>query len=410
MKLKSSSIYYALFLSLIIALFLGGMILFSSFTRQLDTKLEMQNSLIDNAKSGIEYGLANTAELLQSGEQEVDLFGRQRDSVLVSAMKWGAYTVITSQSHFKGEQFLKVAMIGTKHQPTEYNLYVADLGRPITLSGDTKLEGKIGVPETGLKRGNIAGQPYQNKRLNFGQKLSSARSLPELAPSFIEEMKSLGGEITPWHSQDSLCVSFSQDAIHFVGDSFIALNQETIYGQIIIEARDSIFVGKESELNNVILKSKVVYIEEGFQGTIQVMASQKITLAQNVTLRYPSNLTLCSSDIQLNESACISIGSESQVLGSIIAISESPNFRYPVQIDIQENTTVHGLVYNQGRTQLNGTINGSLFTHKIYLETPSSKYENHLLNAQIKDDLPEDFVFAPIFENKKSLTKIQWLK
>ena len=132
-------------------------------------------------------------------------------------------------------------------------------------------------------------------------------------------------------------------------------------------------------------------------------------LKNKVLLKYPSVLGLIETLIPNEYSAEILIGAKSQVLGSVFAISEAPNFRMPVQISIDKDAEVDGLVYCQGRTQLKGTVNGNLYTQKFYLETPSSKYENHLLDAKILNSLPSDFVSVSLFENSNTLTQITWL-
>ena len=409
MRLKASSIYYALFLCVIIGLFLGGMILFAGINKQFEARIDIQDRLMNNANSGIEYGLTNYREISEEGS-ELLLFDSQIDSVNVHRKVWGAFEVIASEAHHGKFHSNKVTLCGHLKDPSESNLFVADLGRPISLCGETRLEGKCLLPKAGLERAYIEGQNYKGDKMVYGSEGIAERSLPATNQGFRDQITSIKGDVQQWDNPDSVNHSFHEEAIHFVHDGVVSLKDNSLNGYVYLDVRDSIFVGKDAQLDHVILRARVVYIQQGFKGNLQAYATERITLEEEVQLTYPSVLGIVEERFPEKENATITIGQKSQVLGSIFAISESPNFRLPVQISVEEEAIVHGLVYAQGRMQLKGIVNGSVYTSKFYLETPSSKYENHLLNAKIKNELPDDFVYIPIMETDEPLTKIEWLQ
>ena len=409
MKLKSSSIYYALFLSVIIGLFLGGMILFAGINKQFESQIDVQDKLRNNAYSGIEYGIANHKEL-NVQNKEIQLFGDGLDSVLVIKEKWGAFDVISSNAHQGKLHFQKSTLSGQIRGSGDPSLYVVDLGRSVSVCGSTRIEGKCMIPKAGIERAYIEGQNYQGNQLIYGSKSNSGKAIPPINNGFIQEVQNINGELRKWDNPDSVCCSFFDKPIHFISDGVISFSDNVLDGHVYIESRDSIFISSDTDLDQVIVKSRVVYVQNGFKGSLQIYATEKIVLEEGVQLLYPSVLGIIEETFPEEKNAEIIINSKSQVIGSVFAISEAPNFRKPVQITIGEDAQVNGLIYNQGRTQLKGTVNGSLYTKKFYLETPSSKYENHLLNATIKNDLPEDFVFIPIIESREPLTKILWLQ
>ena len=410
MRLKASSIYYALFLSVIVALFLGGMILFSGVNKQYASQLEIQERLIDNAYSGVQYGLANSQEISDQEPLELLLFGKATDSVLIERKKWGAFEVIVSTAHHGRNHYSKIALAGQQILPQQPTLYLVDQGRPLSICGETRIEGPCKIPQAGLKRAYIEGQNYLGTEMIYGSSSNSNKGLPEINTQFIDQISTFQGEIRIWENLDSLTQSFSEPGIHFVDDHFASLSNTYLSGQIIIETKDSIFVGATAQLDQIILKSKVIYIQKGFKGSIQAYASEKIVLEDEVTLLYPSVLGLLEESPLGDENSQITIGAKSQVIGSVFALSEKPDFRKPVQISIAKEAEIDGLVYCQGRTQLNGTVKGSLYTQKFFLETPSSKYENHLLNGKILNGLPEEFVFIALLEQDAPLTQIAWLQ
>lgn len=396
-------------MSLIISLFLGGMILFSSVSKQFSSQLALEDRLIQNAQSGVQYGLANANEMNFNSPVELDLFSEQIDSVSITKTKWGAYAVISSEAHAKKKSYSKTALAGQINEANDPNLYVVDYGRPISLSGETRIEGKCLAPESGFKRAYIEGKNYQGDMMVYGSLSSSEKSLPSVTENFSDDLLNFSGLIEKWDNQDSIDISFAEQGKHFIDDNFVSLRNVYLKGQMVLEVKDSIFVSKDSQLDQVILKSKVIYIESGFVGSAQFFASERIVLEDEVVLKYPSVLGLMEGETPIEKQNKIEIGKRSRVLGTVFALSDNPNFRLPIQIDISKESQIVGLVYCQGKTQLKGTVNGSLYTQKFYLETASSKYENHLLDAQILDDLPENFVYASLFQSTNPLTQLQWL-
>ena len=408
MRLKSSSIYYALFLSVIIGFFLGGMILFAGVNKRFESFIDKDERLRNNAYSGIEYGMANFQEL---GEEniEVTLFN-DFDSVRLSKGSWGSYTVITSIAHsgaLNKEKSVLTGKIGGTGSPS---LFLVDQGDPLSVCGETRLEGKCLLPKSGIKRAYLNGRIYKGDRMVYGTQGVSESKLPAINETFLSNLKNTQGEVQHWTESDSIAQTFADPALQFIADGTISLKSNSITGHVYIESGDSIFIGADAELDQIIVKSRVVYIEKGFEGSLQIYASERIILEEGVHLLYPSVLGIIEETTPDGKSAEIVIDRNSQLIGSVLEISESQSHNLQIQILIEQDARVDGLVYNEGSTQVNGTVNGSLYTKSFFLKLSSSGYYNHLLNATIKNDLPKDFVFIPIMESNEPLTKIQWLQ
>ena len=228
-KLKSAAIYYALFLSVIISLFLGGMILFSSANRQFINQMDMQDRLMKNAYSGIEYGLANSQEMLAGKELELDLFEKGIDSVNLTKKTWGAYTAIQSTAHHKNATYSKLVLAGQLNEANAPNLYLTDQGRPFSICGETRIEGKCQIPKAGVKRAYIEGKNYTGKEMIYGSSSDAEKSLPKVNMEFTKNLSHFDAEILDWEPQDSIVVSFSEPGEHYIGGSYITL--EDIYLQ-----------------------------------------------------------------------------------------------------------------------------------------------------------------------------------
>ncbi len=411
-KINSSAMYYALFLSVIFALLLGGMVLFAGFNQNLITRFDTQEIIIDNAKSGIEYAQSNFKELKHNDPLVFRLFNEGVDSVSVEKKQWGAFTIVQSTARHRNYEHTKIALLGNKSVKKYPNLFLTDQGRPISLCGDARLEGQCSLPKAGLKRAYIEGKNYTGAKMIYGQVTNSEKLLPKINQQLLNSIDLSQGEIHLWNERtsDSIVKSFQKNGIHFVQDGILNLQDACIKGQIMIEAKDSIFIGASSTIENAIVKSKVIYIESGFSGSIQAFASERIILEENVRLRYPSVLGIVEKTNPTNQSATIVLGEKSQVIGSVFLLTTASNFRLQPQLSIATDAEIDGFAYCQGKTELKGTIKGHLFTEKFYLKTAASSYENHILDGQLLDQLPTNFVSVNLLEDTDQLTRIEWLQ
>lgn len=410
-KLEASAIYYALFLSVIFGLILGGFVLFSGFNQNFAMQIDIQEQLMDNAHSGIAYGQVNFKELEYDQPLKLRLFGEGVDSVEITKKSWGGFTVIHSKANHRNRFYEKIALLGALQTDKQPNLYLVDNGRPISLCGDARIEGLCYLPIKGLKRAYIAGKNYQGSKLVYGTVNSADKQLPQIEKSFIEGVESNHGELNIWDaSADSLNRSFTEKAAHYVADDYMSIQRKTISGQVILEAKDSIFIGRNAQIQNAILKSKVVYIETGFSGTLQIFASEKIVLEEGVQLKYPSIIGVIETGFSQEKTAEITIGKGSQVLGAVFLLSEEPNFRNLPKLTISREAEVDGMVYCAGKAELKGTVVGSLYAQKLALKTASSSYENHLLDGKVLNQLPPEFITPNLLNETRILKPITWLQ
>lgn len=408
-KLKSSAMYYAMFLLTMVSIIIAGLFQFSLLNNKLETQLEIENILNENAKSGIAYGQAYFLELEPNQKNYIRLYDQGIDSVIITKKNWGGYQIIESKAIHNGLNKTKIALVGSKSHTKLPNLFLADQGRPLSLCGKTKIKGIVEIPKSGIKRAYIAGESYQGNKLIYGTKTIASKQLPQINKELIENINSINEEFVSWDEElEFLYSPFDSLPTYFFSKQPIFIKNQTLKGQIIIESNDSIVVFGNSILNNVILKSPTIIIEHNFRGNIQCIASKKIEVKENVILEFPSLLGV-NEQISTDNKTEIKIGENSQIVGTIFLLSQVPNFRKPLQLTISEHAVVNGLVYCAGQTELKGKVNGSIYTQNFNLNTASSSYQNYLLNAEILNELPEYFIPAPLLEMSNQIKIIQWL-
>jgi len=408
-RVKSSAMFYALFLLSIVSIVIAGLFQLSSLNQQLEFKLELESILVNNSKSGLVYAKAYFQELPSNQETTIRLFDKGIDSVVISKRNWGGYQIIESKAVHNSNSFTKVVLVGSQDETQLSNLYLADQGRPLSLCGKTRLEGSCLLPKSGIKRAYISGQNYQGTDLIYGSKHDSKKQLPKINDELILNLNLSSGQKQEWNNDiEDLKVPFDSIGIHLFSNNPIYINSQTLKGQIVVESADSIVVSSNSVLADVILKSPKIIIEENFRGSFQCLANQNISIEKNVVLEYPSVLGLVETKNGLKASS-IYISTNVQLIGSVFLLSESPDFRKPIKLSVEEESIINGFVYCDGQTELKGTINGSLYTKSFYLKTASSAYQNHLLNAKISDNLPDEFISIPLLEQSNRIKTIKWL-
>ena len=408
--IKASSIYYVILLSVLIASVLGSMVLLSAMNQRLELQFSIPQRLIANAESGIAYAEVFHRELANGKPVDISLFGDDLDSVELTKTNWGAFTILLSRAHHKHHVFTKVALSGHVRTTSTPNLFMIDNGRTLSVCGDTRLEGDCYVPSGGLKRAYIAGKNYSGKEMVYGTTHRSSRSLPAINEDVFAKWIAPPGVRKFWEEiKDSAVNSFSERPWIYTEDHSFSTAGKVIKGAVWLESNDSIFIAADSEIDGAVIKARTVHVGTGFTGTLQIFATEKIVLEDKVRLKYPSILGVIEDNQQPGKAASILIGVQSQVLGTVFL----PDFRKLPELTIDTEAEVDGLVYCQGKTQLKGTVNGSLITQKFFLKTLASSYENHILDGKVLDQLPEDFVWVDLLkdeENEMPLRRIDWVE
>src|SRR3989344_5709497 len=99
--IKAGSLFYAIVISLIIAIVSSSLILFSYLSHIQFETFEMNERLQLNADSGLNLLLSEQSIIGLNEKKALDLYGQGIDSVELSRKSWGAYEIAISKSIFK---------------------------------------------------------------------------------------------------------------------------------------------------------------------------------------------------------------------------------------------------------------------------------------------------------------------
>lgn len=389
-RVQASALGYAISFMLLVGLVGTGVVFISSTNKRLERHFLINEHMVMNNYVSLIHGAREDVD----GQQEI--IHPSGDTTLITRKPWGAFRVIVAETHHHLRSVKRSALVAYENEDPLSAMYVPNRRQTIKLCGDTKIEGTIQVSERGLERGHIAGKPYKNDKLLYGIQKKSERSLPGLRPT----LKSLSLN------------TYQKDAVKidlFSNDSSFSFSQKTrlvselamldidqrISGNIVLHSFDSILVRNTAQLENIILIAPVIRFEAGFEGTVQVIATEKIICEKSVKLKYPSALTLHEENRNKSgDQHGVFLREESKVLGGVLLFSNEPDSRKPLYLDVDQ-ATIGGLVYNQGETQLKGKVIGYLYTQRFDLRAAGSRNSDHLLDATISSKQKPEEMLVP---------------
>ncbi|MDX2362483.1 MAG: hypothetical protein QNK23_16870 [Crocinitomicaceae bacterium] len=387
-KIASSSLGYAISFLLLIGLVCSGVLFITSVNKRIQVGHELDQHMLFNNYFGLRYGASTN----QVGEQNI--VHTSGDTSLIIVKNWGAFKVVVSSTFHGSRNVEKSALFG---QQTPYKLpvlYVPEHNQEIQLCGDTRIEGTVYRSKRGFERGYIGGQHFTGEELVDGKEYQSEKTLPALTIALDQfDLAQFSSSATRLESlMNDSSFSFTEPTSLLSSTDGLQVSNH-FEGNLVLHSFDSIFVRASAQLVNVILIAPVIRFEAGFQGKVQAIAEIRITCEENVYLDYPSALILREvENLNPQIQSTIYLDQGTRVLGGILLTSEHPNFRSPVHLELNE-ALVAGLVYNQGETELQGKIIGSLYTNQFSLNAGGGQYTNALLNATLSNKLlPKDFV------------------
>lgn len=407
MKLKAGALLYVIGLALVIGLLTGAMLIWVYGEGLSFKRLIGQDRLIRNAQSGLVLLLAD----MDSGnkqKEEIDLFGDQQDYVELTSIPWGMFQVARSVARSGHSTFTLCAITGVDYSDDLPALYLTDRGRPLSLAGKASIEGNIFASNAGLKRIYIDNRGSGGTNLLDGERFDSEKHLPDfregigqnnlvaVADSLLNIEYPLFADTVFGDIDKGLTTLVPSGPLEIGSAAFIS-------GFIAINSNYNVTVQNGAKLDNILIKAPSVVFQSGFEGSVQVEATDSIVLEERVRLHYPSSLVISAE----YSKGYIRLWSNSSVSGGVATLAgegDSP------QLYIHRNAVVSGLVYSRGKVTLLGQVVGSVFCEAFFLKTPSSVYENTVWDGQINvGDLDQHFVFPPVLHKTGKMKVVKWV-
>ena len=408
--LKAGALIYAIFISFLIALTSSSVIFLAFAGRVQADRAFTSDRLIRNAKSGMELLMSTQTVIPIDSKKLVDLFGAGCDSVLLQKTSWGLFNVVSSRAFSKREQSTKIALIGSAiNKKDNIAIYLANTkDKSLSVCGKTIIKGDCFLPPAGAKKAKIELQDFIGTILINGQTLKSETDLPVLGQELMSRIKLLeDGKFSYSDSvkdirflaHDSVKQSFSLQTACYYSANPIVLDKKYIEGKVVIRSSKSITLKASCHISNALFFAPKIIIEDGFAGNLQAFASDTLLVGKKCRLAFPSVLAIYRTDASAKSIRLI-IGEDVTCLGIVIGIQHIINPTKALDLIISKDDIIYGQVYCLGNVELKGSVFGSLYCTKFIVRTPSSLYENHLLNSQVDiSKQPEEYAGICIQRN-----------
>jgi hypothetical protein len=407
---RAASLFNAILIALLMAVTCTGLISLAYYHRVLKHNADLQEKLVANCDSGI----ALLQAIKNSEYEEVkDLYENGSDSVFLKKQNWGFFEVISSeavQHDFRGRQSERQClMIGVQAGAVSSSaLYLKDSFKPLTLSGRTQINGAAYLPKAGVKGGYVNGQTYQGTDLIYGEKKRSTNQLPTLNKDKIKQIKELERRQANRNIVElngDVIASFYEPT-RFYRDKVIYINQQAVKGNVCLIADSLVYISKDTQIEDILVFAPNIYIEPDFKGNLQAYGTERVEIAEQTELNYPSIIGLFQDD-RKKEPGVLIIGENSVIDGLVLAYDGRLKQPSP-KLFLKQNSLVRGQVYADAAVDFQGGIFGNLTCKGFTLRAGASVYENHLLDVEISPDKRSPYYLSPAFissERKRGVVK-----
>jgi cytoskeletal protein CcmA (bactofilin family) len=421
-KLTSGALQFTVFIAILIALLLGGLVLYAQTFLYFK---EQSKATIDNihfSNTGINY-------LLKQNELNTDTIAlnfseKNNQSIQGHISQWGIFIKAYVKSQHRKKVFIKSALAGgsmdTETTPT---LFLQETYNPVSVVGNTKIKGVAYLPSQGIKTGYIGGQSYYGSQLVYGKIEKSELKLPNLEKKYLEQLKLYSENSKPINNDEFVNInsrkkilnSFEKKTIYIYSNRLLNIDDVAISGNVIIKSDTLIRVKKTAQLKDVIIIAPIVEIEDETSGCFQVMARKKILVGKKCSLSYPSALVLLQDNRNINNQSNqkydnqIFIDKESNIKGCVCYFQTKEILSdFNTQIVLEEKSSIKGQVYCEGSFELKGTVSGSVFTRQFIANQLGSIFVNHIYNGVIENDNIPKIYSGLIYENHTKVV-MKWL-
>src|SRR5690606_14452860 len=144
-KLKAGSLLLVVGIATIIAACMLAMLLLVSYTQRLQTQRQMEDRLQRNGQSALAIALLEREGMPDS--IRMDLYEEGHDSIYIVNRPFGLYRYIQVAAFDHQNQWQRTALIGKELTEKEkYTLWLANEDRPLSVSGDTWIQGTVFLP------------------------------------------------------------------------------------------------------------------------------------------------------------------------------------------------------------------------------------------------------------------------
>ena len=375
--IKAASLLYAVFISLVIAILCGGLMLLFNFKMNLDTYFSGKTQLIYQNRATMSHVLHSDFRAIN---EEINISKISLDGIETKKeiVQWGAFEICSVVSYHNKDTIKQHTFMACGQSLDKPALYLRNNDTPFKISGDTYISGDVFVSGYGIEKTTISGSGIKNTPKHIGKIKLSRKQLPKRElPSFSFPERYMSQNLEAIEEGFFVNEFGSETIVFEVANSIHDIH---LKGNIILQSKDSLVIGKTAILEDIIVVAPKVIYEPGFKGTTQTYATTEVILEKNVQLLYPSIIRVSDAS---DTSSFIHVKENSVVTGAIILEGNGLVTEDKKRIQIDKNALVKGDVFCDGVLSLYGVVEGSVIASSLLHKTNTATYTNLMYGGEI---------------------------
>ncbi|XWN37318.1 MAG: hypothetical protein ROO71_00050 [Balneola sp.] len=424
---QGSALITVLIIALIVALFigavLGGIYVQSTFIQQD----------IDRTKA-LYQAEQQIYEVLYSGEES-------ESTGTITSTNYGGFLKINSSFQVKKQKVeLEVLAGALPDSVFDYAIALKDTNSSLSVTGSTTINGDIASGSNKIERSTFKGFPFRGSFTGEAKK----ENMRDFFPAFqYESLEAQLDKHTSFFESDNrnqfavhdlseLAQSQEGDTLYFSDSQEWIFNQTTaipkgivvlVEGNLSITgdgnlgtyttfiARDTMSIGGSITATHAIVSAGTfMELRDQVSMNAQLISRGRIQFRDQVYLTYPSMVYTSTSTFLGEQQEVIHLQDESTVDGTLVYPIETGAFNQEqFRIKIDENALVRGSVYNQGQTELDGTVFGSVLTKQFFFYESPTTYINWIKDTEIDiTQRPQEFIVPIGFSDSTKYVILDW--
>ena len=183
-KYKGGILLLAVFISVVISVFCGAIVLMFYYLNSNAERFLISDSLKDEAESAIILALND----IKNSEDNYVLYDGFQTTIKTAP--WGIYTMLHVKSKFKLDSIVKVVLVGNKRESFENNaLILSNPTQDLHVCGNVVIKGLCHLPKTTIKKVTIEGRNPEKIEISNDKIISSIVSFPDVSEEAFYPIK-----------------------------------------------------------------------------------------------------------------------------------------------------------------------------------------------------------------------------
>lgn len=401
-------------MALLISILLSSMVFLFAYNKSSQDAAYFRELAQDNLESGLALFFYGGEDLPEDFARS--LYGSDIDSVSVRSEEWGLFGIAHARGVHGPARAGRSFLFGAEAAgPFSETLFLSDNNRPLSVSGNTRIEGKVRIPQAGIRRAIVGRENYKGEKTLYGEMEKSTGQSCRVSYAASQDAAHIlqgisKGMLPPGRDASGLKEmrgAWTEPTVAFASGSAVDLYEVDLRGHILLAAPE-IRVHPSAKLDHVLLFASRITFLDGFEGRVQAFATDSLVTGTDCHLHYPSVLLLAHPEgkglLHLRPGTIL----EGMAINDPAFIGQPAVKAGGTRID--SAATVYGNVYAIFNLDLQGEVIGHTFTHNFRLQTPGSVYENHLLHARLgRTGLSETYAMGLVQERPGPYAAIESL-